>query len=328
MNTKKPLVSICIPTYNRAAYLKKSFDSLIAQERFGEIEVVISDNASDDGTKELCEKYCKKYKNIKYFRSEKIFMALNQVMVMQKAEGTLRKLCNDTILYKPGAVKYMLEMAERYQDEKPLLYFENGIKKPKARKKSIRADVWEKTEFDDLDSFMYRVSYEMTWLGVIAWWEEDCENLDFCYKYMDSYLPYVPYILHLFEKRKYAVVLEKNIMDVQTVYPKNLSYGLHKVFYTNFLAFFKDYVRAGKLNSKTYEYIREELLCRFFVLWIVQFKRFPGNYKTSGENLKALVEAEYCRDKYFGYYKRLYFIEMVKSYLRPVFHLLWDRKGR
>jgi glycosyltransferase involved in cell wall biosynthesis len=44
-----PRVSIVIPTYNRAPLLAKALDAALAQT-YGEIEVVVSDNASTDGT--------------------------------------------------------------------------------------------------------------------------------------------------------------------------------------------------------------------------------------------------------------------------------------
>ena len=72
MENKQPLLSICIPTYNREKYLKECLDSIVNQELFNEndIEIVISDNASEDGTKELVKLYQDKYKNIRYFRNE------------------------------------------------------------------------------------------------------------------------------------------------------------------------------------------------------------------------------------------------------------------
>ena len=44
----KPLVSICIPTYNRVEQLKITMESIMAQPEFreGKVEIVISDNAS------------------------------------------------------------------------------------------------------------------------------------------------------------------------------------------------------------------------------------------------------------------------------------------
>ena len=44
-----PLVSIGVPTYNRAAGLKTAVESALAQD-YQNLEVVISDNASTDST--------------------------------------------------------------------------------------------------------------------------------------------------------------------------------------------------------------------------------------------------------------------------------------
>ena len=51
-----PKVSVCIPTYNSKAYLAEAIESVLAQE-FQDYELVISDNASTDGTAELCRLY-------------------------------------------------------------------------------------------------------------------------------------------------------------------------------------------------------------------------------------------------------------------------------
>ena len=50
--TGQPLLSICIPTYNRSEQLRRALESLVGQEGFSEVEVVISDNCSTDGTEE------------------------------------------------------------------------------------------------------------------------------------------------------------------------------------------------------------------------------------------------------------------------------------
>ncbi|QIA06721.1 glycosyltransferase family 2 protein [Draconibacterium halophilum] len=51
----KPLVSICIPTYNGAKYLSEAINSAIAQT-YRPIEIVISDDNSTDGTIEIAER--------------------------------------------------------------------------------------------------------------------------------------------------------------------------------------------------------------------------------------------------------------------------------
>ena len=51
-----PLVSICIPTYNRANYITKAIDSALGQT-YKNIEVIVVDNASTDNTEEIVSRY-------------------------------------------------------------------------------------------------------------------------------------------------------------------------------------------------------------------------------------------------------------------------------
>ena len=65
MIDKKPLVSIGIPTYNRAELLKRSIESALSQD-YKNIEILISDNASTDKTQIVCQHYVQKDVRIKY----------------------------------------------------------------------------------------------------------------------------------------------------------------------------------------------------------------------------------------------------------------------
>lgn len=62
-----PLVSIIIPTFNRKDLLKIAIDSVLRQS-YSNIEIIITDNASSDGTCYLMEDYAVNNKCIKYIR--------------------------------------------------------------------------------------------------------------------------------------------------------------------------------------------------------------------------------------------------------------------
>lgn len=67
----KYLLSICIPTYNREAYLRRLLDSIVLQEWFtDEVSIVINDWPSTDNTEGMVLEYQKKYKNIYYSRND------------------------------------------------------------------------------------------------------------------------------------------------------------------------------------------------------------------------------------------------------------------
>lgn len=65
-----PKVSIGLPVYNGERYLEEALDSILAQT-YTDIEIIISDNASNDHTPEICLTYAKKDSRIHYFRNEK-----------------------------------------------------------------------------------------------------------------------------------------------------------------------------------------------------------------------------------------------------------------
>jgi glycosyltransferase involved in cell wall biosynthesis len=60
-----PLVSIGLPVFNGENFLRRALDSLLAQS-FVNFELIISDNASTDKTREICEEYAVRDARIRY----------------------------------------------------------------------------------------------------------------------------------------------------------------------------------------------------------------------------------------------------------------------
>ena len=58
---RTPLVSIAIPVYNHELYIAKAIDSALMQKTDFEFEIVIGDDFSTDGTREILIKYKEKY---------------------------------------------------------------------------------------------------------------------------------------------------------------------------------------------------------------------------------------------------------------------------
>ena len=65
-----PRVSIGMPVYNGELFIRQSVESLLAQT-YGDFELVITDNASKDGTEEVCREFEKKDKRVRYVRNDK-----------------------------------------------------------------------------------------------------------------------------------------------------------------------------------------------------------------------------------------------------------------
>ena len=99
----QPLVSIGMPTYNRAGgYLPLALDSALAQD-YPNLEVIVSDNASTDGTEEFVRS--KGDSRIRYFRHpDSIGGANNFNFCLKQATGTYFLLLHDDDMIDPDFV--------------------------------------------------------------------------------------------------------------------------------------------------------------------------------------------------------------------------------
>src|SRR5579872_7024825 len=69
MNSSPPLVSILIPVFNRSELIVQTIKSALMQT-IAEIEVIVSDNASTDGTWDVCKTLAKEDQRVRVIRSE------------------------------------------------------------------------------------------------------------------------------------------------------------------------------------------------------------------------------------------------------------------
>ena len=67
-NQSPPRVTIGVPVYNGEKFIRATIDSLLAQT-FADFELIISDNASTDGTEAICREYVAKDARVRYIRN-------------------------------------------------------------------------------------------------------------------------------------------------------------------------------------------------------------------------------------------------------------------
>ncbi len=93
----EPLVSVCIPAYNNAAYIKETIDSILNQT-YRNLELIICDDKSKDNTVEVIESI--KDDRIRLYKNEKnLGMSGNWNNCLQKCTGEFIKLiCADDML--------------------------------------------------------------------------------------------------------------------------------------------------------------------------------------------------------------------------------------
>lgn len=95
----KPLVSVVIPTYNRAEYLREAIASVLAQT-YGYFELLVLDNCSPDHTQEVVTSFSDK--RIKYLRHYcNIGAIANWTYGVFLANGKYVSILGDDDKYKP-----------------------------------------------------------------------------------------------------------------------------------------------------------------------------------------------------------------------------------
>lgn len=101
-------LSICIPTYNRAAFIGETLESIITQAS-DDVEIVVSDNASTDNTEEIVRQYSKKFTNLIYVRQPKNLGAdANYMNVVASANGEYCWLFGSDDTMRDGAINEIL----------------------------------------------------------------------------------------------------------------------------------------------------------------------------------------------------------------------------
>jgi glycosyltransferase involved in cell wall biosynthesis len=81
-----PLVSVCIPCYNAANYLTDTLNALLKQH-YTNIEIIIADNWSNDGSAEIISSFSRKDPRIKYISCKKKGAAAARNYAFEQSNG-------------------------------------------------------------------------------------------------------------------------------------------------------------------------------------------------------------------------------------------------
>lgn len=93
----KSQVSVCIITYNHEAFIQKAIESILIQDTTFEFEIIISNDASKDGTHDIIVNIINSHpkgKNIKYFNQEvNLGMMNNLFFALKQCTGKYIAFC-------------------------------------------------------------------------------------------------------------------------------------------------------------------------------------------------------------------------------------------
>lgn len=272
MNKSQPLLSICIPTYNRAGYLKEALDNITHDSAFDErVEIVVSDNDSTDDTSAVVMSFCNRFTNIKYYKNDVNIKDYNFFLALSRGTGRYLRLFNDTLRFANEALGSMLYKISISDESIPLFFYQN-IKEIGKENIEIRGA--------DINSFIKNVSYFSTWIANFGCWKTDIESIVSPNRFSELQLSQVDWTFQIItSKDSYSIDFNHYFNPVPSV--KKGGYNIFKVFVCNYIFILEQY----KLKYRT-NIIERKRLLRFFVMqwmWKIYLERDVYCFDTKGK---------------------------------------------
>lgn len=280
----KPLLSICIPTRNRAAFLYRTLRSIADNPVFAngnDVEVIISDNASTDATPEIAKLFTDKYGGkVVYSRNDVDIADKNFEKSLRLARGVFRKLANDTLCFDEDGVRTVLTAVKENAEKRPVLFFADDNEKPDCFCHS-------------LNDFVKQTSFLTTWIGAFGIWDDDLEKIADFSAHADRQLTQTEIVLQMVADKKEAIVVNRHFGQNQKIWDK-AGYIVEKIFGQYYLDILNGYVDCGMLSKAVFRAEKKRVLQKH----ILDFY-FSRNLKYERTGLFKNLKKHYAFCPYF-----------------------------
>jgi len=165
----KPLLSICIATYNRAGYIGETLESIIPQIT-DEVEIVVVDGASTDDTSNVVKNYVEVCKQINYIQlPSKGGVDQDYCKAVEFAKGEYCWLFPDDDMLRPGAIRAMLnEIHKGYSLIVVNAQVMNRDFSKVLEKKLLQIDANELYDESKLEQLFHRVIPYISFIGCVV----------------------------------------------------------------------------------------------------------------------------------------------------------------
>ena len=306
---RTPLLSICIPTWNRGSFLKESLTKIGRQiNNLGSeyIELIVSDNASTDKTSQVVKDFIAQGMPIKYNRNrENVGAGRNFLLCINKAKGKYIWLLGDDDFLKENALKQLIEILKG-KDYGLLHLYTQGSK------------IEEATFISDRNIFLCKVSYWITFMSGNIFNRDIIEEVTQPEKYIPSDLLQVPYYLEAALCHSENVIIGiNNILYPAADSTNNGGYNFFKVFVKYHLDIWHEKLTKYNIDMKVYDYIRKDLFIKhvvqFMVLLLLRRKRVSSKASKYERNRFKIDGAwqilfHYYGDTFYFYYYPIVFL--------------------
>ena len=278
-----PLLTIGIPTYNRLKYLKTSLTSLCsAVGNNPKVEILVSDNDSNDRTEEFICAVQRQYSNLVYRRNaENIGGNKNFRQIYKNAHGKFVLAVGDDDNLNVDALKKLLEIIEN--DEKSGVVLMQNV--PGNFKTITGSGTVE---------YMRQVSYWSTLVSGIVFRKSAFDEIPNPDRYDDTNLNQVYFQLGILKDHPHFCVLLGNIFRNDSGQHQPHGYNFAEVFIKNYFDILEAHAGLPR-EDMTREKAR--LFNEMIVPWVKRIAN--GRVKLSLEGLPTIFEQYYKNEPFY-----------------------------
>lgn len=293
MASISPLLTIAIPTYNRAKFLERCLNSIVDQIKGQEslIELIVSDNCSTDNTHEVIERIILKGIPIQYIKNvENKGADFNIAQCYIMAQGKYVVAFGDDDIIVKGGLQKILEILS--SGDYGVVHLKNSVIGKTVYEYDKTSSI-NYTIYDNSSKFLKKVNYYVSFISgnVVNRKYFDEKILT---PYYGTYLIQVPYILESILSAKQNIYVDDILLLAE---PDNSGgYNLFEVFGPNFINILED-VEVRFKRNEIKDIIVKELILTFFPVWIIRIK--TENFKFERINPITLLKPSYKSYFYF-----------------------------
>jgi glycosyltransferase involved in cell wall biosynthesis len=137
-----PLISFIVPIYNVEKYLKECIDSILNQN-LSDYEIILVNDGSTDGSKDICEKYVQEHENINLITTENQGQSAARNLGIELAKGEYIAFIDSDDYYSINSLKNFEKLLMEYPSTdviigKVKMFFEgSNLVKPKLKYNNI-----------------------------------------------------------------------------------------------------------------------------------------------------------------------------------------------
>ena len=281
-----PILSICIPTYNRAAILRENLKGIYEQLQSiatNEVELIVSDNCSPDYTQDIVASMQKLGMPIVYNRNEENIGAdRNFLKCMHMARGKYIYLLGDDDYLAYNAIERLLDVLR--SNDFGLVYIDHRAK--------YDEDIMV---YQNKLDFIKKVSYYYTFMSGCIFRKESINRVKNEERYIATCLLQMPFYLQSTLMCDTNLVIGFPIMkQVGADSGNNGGYNYFEVFVRNYLTIVNEYIEDKNLSA----WLKKDI---WGSVWMytrrLLIDKNVGNFKTDG-GWKILLEF-YGNEWYF-----------------------------